>query len=206
MTIVSQIKKYHRNSSLEFIIFMTWLIMFWVVDREYLDVRNHVWVFFTECWWKLASAVIMGLKSLTTADWQRVAQLGPELRLAPLQDDGGAEEAADGWVGQSRVLCSQQDENQFGMLILSWLIQFWLEIWLDPLCSQIIIWKHNDCFPGTLHNLSNLVSSLCGVMWSTREVPVLKTNSVLITSFQLFAENCLDKCRIQRTVGHKCVK
>ena len=62
---------------------------------------------------ELAGAVVVRLQPLGADHGQRVSELGPELRLSPLEDDVGAEELADGGVGERPVLVADQNKNQF---------------------------------------------------------------------------------------------
>ena len=81
-------------------------------------MRNHVGIFFTEPRRKLAGAVVVRLQSLRTNYGQGVPQLGPELRLAPLQDDGGVQHGDHGWIRQGCILTPEQNKNQFLVFLL----------------------------------------------------------------------------------------
>ena len=84
---------------------------------ETLDVGDDVVVLLSEVQRELAGAVVVGLHPLGASHGQGVAQPGPELSLAPLEDDVVGEELADGGVGEGGVLGTNQDEDQFYVFI-----------------------------------------------------------------------------------------
>ena len=82
----------------------------------------------------------MGLQPPGADCRQSVPQLGPELRLPPLEEDVGAEQLADGGVGQGAVLVPNQNKNQLYVFISrDGLDEARLVIRIAPLGSQVII-------------------------------------------------------------------
>ena len=82
-----------------------------------LDMGDDVVVLLSVVQRELAGAVVVGLHPLGASHWQGVAEPGPELSLAPLEDDVVGEELADGGVGEGAVLGSDQHKDQFHVFI-----------------------------------------------------------------------------------------
>ena len=82
-----------------------------------LDMGDDVVVLLSVVQRELAGAVVVGLHPLGASHWQGVAEPGPELSLAPLEDDVGSEELADGGVGQGAVLRTDQNKDQLHVFI-----------------------------------------------------------------------------------------
>ena len=74
--------------------------------------------------------------------WQRTLQLGPELRLAPLQDDGLAQETAEAGAGQSLVLRAEQHEDK--ILVVNTVDQRCLVEFTGPLGPHQVVGEDDD--------------------------------------------------------------